>query len=51
MDEAEQGISDIQDKLIENNEGEKKRQIKAKDDLRIKHDLRIREIRGTWVAQ
>ena len=24
MDEAEQGISDIQDKLIENNEGGKK---------------------------
>ena len=39
MDEAEQRISDIEDKLIENNEAEKKREIKAKE-----HDLRIREI-------
>ena len=39
MDEAEQGISDIEDKLIENNEVEKKREIKARE-----HDLRIREI-------
>ena len=38
MDKAEQRISDIEDKLIENNEAEKKREIKAK------HDLRIREI-------
>ena len=38
MDEADQRISDIEDKLIENNEAEKKREIKAK-----KHDLRIRE--------
>ena len=34
-----QRISDIEDKLIENNETEKKREIKAKE-----HDLRIREI-------
>ena len=39
MDEAEQRISDIEDKLIENNKVEKKREIKAKE-----HDLRIREI-------
>ena len=39
MDEAEQKISDIEDKLIENNEVEKKREIKVKE-----HDLRIREI-------
>ena len=39
MDEAEQGISDIQDKLIENNEAEKKRETKAKE-----HNLRIKEI-------
>ena len=39
MDEAEQRISNIEDKLIENNEAEKKREIKAKE-----HDLRIREI-------
>ena len=39
MDEVEQKISDIEDKLIENNEAEKKREIKAKE-----HDLRIREI-------
>ena len=39
MDEAEQRIGDIEDKLIENNEAEKKREIKAKE-----HDLRIREI-------
>ena len=37
--EAEDRISNIEDKLIENNEAEKKREIKAKD-----HDLRIREI-------
>ena len=30
MDEAEQRISDIEDKLMENNEAEKKREIKAK---------------------
>ena len=30
MDEAEQRISDIEDKLTENNEAEKKREIKAK---------------------
>ena len=29
MDEAEQRISNIEDKLIENNEAEKKREIKA----------------------
>ena len=39
MDEAKQRISDIEDKLIENNEAEKKRGIKAKE-----HYLRIREI-------
>ena len=39
MDEAEQRITDIEDKLIENNEAEKKREMKAKE-----HDLRIREI-------
>uniref|UniRef100_A0ABI7YKQ9 L1 transposable element RRM domain-containing protein n=1 Tax=Felis catus TaxID=9685 RepID=A0ABI7YKQ9_FELCA len=39
MDEAEQRISDIEDKLIENNEAEKKTEIKAKG-----HDLRIRGI-------
>ena len=37
--EAGQRISNIEDKLIENNEAEKKREIKAKE-----HDLRIREI-------
>ena len=31
---------------MENNEAEKQREIKAKE-----HDLRIREIRGAWVAQ
>ena len=45
MDEAEQRISDIEDKLIEKNEAEEKREIKAKE-----HDLRIREIRGAWVV-
>ena len=39
MDVAEQRISDLEDKLIENNEAEKKREIKAKE-----HDLRIGEI-------
>ena len=39
MDEAEQQMSNIQDKLMENNEAEKKREMKAKE-----HDLRIREI-------
>ena len=38
-DKAEQQISDIEDKLMENNEAEKKRETKAKE-----HDLRIREI-------
>ena len=32
-------ISDIEDKLMENNETEKNREIKTKE-----HDLRIREI-------
>ena len=36
MDEAEQIINDIEDKLIENNEAEKKREMKAKE-----HDLRL----------
>ncbi|VFV41583.1 Hypothetical predicted protein [Lynx pardinus] len=39
MHEAEQRISDIEEKLMENNEAEKKRETKAKED-----DLRIREI-------
>ena len=39
MDEAEQRISDIEDKLTENNEAEKNREMKAKE-----HYLRIREI-------
>ena len=39
LHEAEQRISNIEDKLIENNEAEKKREIKAKE-----HNLRIREI-------
>ena len=39
MDEAEQQISYIEDKLMENNKAEKKREIKAKE-----HNLRIREI-------
>ena len=39
MDEAEQRISNIEHKLIENNEAEKKREMKAKG-----YDLRIREI-------
>ena len=39
MEEAEQRINNIEDKLIENNEEEKKREIKSKE-----HDLRIREI-------
>ena len=47
MDEAEQRISDIEDKRIENNEAEKKREIKAKE-----HNLRIREIRAPgWLSQ
>ena len=43
MDEAEQRITDIKDKLIENNEAEKKRDIKAKE-----HNLRIREISNSF---
>ena len=39
MNEAEERINDIEDKLMENNEEEKKREIKAKE-----HNLRIREI-------
>ena len=39
IDEAEHRISSIEDKLMENNEAEKKREIKAKE-----HYLRIREI-------
>ena len=31
MDEAQQRISNIEDKLIQNNEAEKKREIKAKE--------------------
>ena len=37
MDEAEQRISDIENKFIEINEAEKKREIKEKEkDLRIR---------------
>ena len=39
MDKAEQRISNIEEKLMENNEAGKKREIKEKE-----HDLRIREI-------
>ena len=39
MDEAEQRISNIEDKFVENNEAENKREIEAKE-----HDLRITEI-------
>ncbi len=39
MDEAEQRISVIQDKLMENNEAEKRGRLRYKE-----HDLRIREI-------
>ena len=38
MGEAKQQISNVEDKLMENNEAEKKRETKAKE-----HDLRIRE--------
>ena len=38
MDEAEQRINKIEDKLMETNKAENKRQTKAKE-----HDLRIRE--------
>ena len=43
MDEAEQRTSDIEDKLIENNKAEKKREIEANE-----HDLKIREISDSW---
>ena len=33
MDEAEQQISDIEDKLMQNNEAEKKRETKAKEQI------------------
>ena len=39
MDEAEQRISDKEDKIMENNKAEKKREIKTKD-----HDTRLREL-------
>ena len=39
MDKVEQQISNREDKLMENNEAEKKRETKA-----IEHNLRIREI-------
>ena len=39
MDEAEQRISNIEDKLTEKNEAQKKREMKAKE-----CNLRIREI-------
>ena len=39
MDEAERRISNREDKLMANNEAEKKRETKAKE-----HNLRIREI-------
>ena len=42
MDETEQRISNIEDKLIENNEAEKKREIKAKEDnFRIRKKYKI----------
>ena len=43
MDEAEQRISYIEEKVIENNGAEKKREIKAKE-----HDLRIRELSDSF---
>ena len=39
MDKAEQQISDIEDKIMEDNEAEKKRETKANG-----HDIRIREL-------
>ena len=42
MDEVEERICDIEDKLIENNEAQKNREIKAKE-----HVLRSREISGS----
>ena len=39
MDEAEQEISDIEDKLTKNNEAEKKGETKAKE-----HEIKIREL-------
>ena len=39
IDEAEQRISDIEDKLMENKKADKQRENKTKE-----HDLRIREI-------
>ena len=52
MDEAEQRISNIEEKLMENNEAEKMREIKAKEHDLTTRDIRlIRGIRGAWVAQ
>ena len=55
MDEEEQRISNIEDKFIENNEAQKKREINAKAcDLRIgeiSDSLKRNNIRGAWVAQ
>ena len=42
MDEAVQQISDIEDKLMENNEAEIKGETKVKE-----HDLIIREMSGS----
>ncbi|KAF0878489.1 LORF1 protein, partial [Crocuta crocuta] len=39
IDETEQQISDIEDKIMENNDAEKKRKTKAKE-----HNTRIREL-------
>ena len=39
MDEAEQQISDIEDKIMENNEADKKRETKTND-----YDTRVREL-------
>ena len=39
MDETEQQISDIENKIMYNNEAEKKRKTKAKE-----HGIRIREL-------
>ena len=39
MADTEQQVSDIENKFMENNEAEKKRETKAKE-----HDIRIREL-------
>ena len=42
MEEAEEQISDIQDKITENNEAEKKKEIKV-----LYHEYRLRELSGS----